>query len=691
MRSAQRRVPFRYRLLIGLSIPFLLWIFVSGINVVSLNDAVKLSDRVQLSQQITRRAHEYVNATMTALAAKRGYLITSDSEFLKPFRRAANRINVLHQELVGLVSRNSEQHRRLQEAGDLIQEWLYDVARTHINERRNLPAAAIQQTYELEELVIALQDAHAHQEQNGLPSTELLAAIKDKLELIMRAGASGEQRSQLERATMEVMRYRAISMLDNENRTTRALHRLIGILLETVRDLLATDRGIRTSVGRDEGDRLLQGFQQLMNEFMEAEKQALEHHRDQMIAAGNRVKLLVRVGPALGLLFMLVIIAWMSQRIGRSLESLSVAASRLAEGDMNARADVQGNDEFSVLATRFNTMAELVGNRTRESSALAELGELLQSCTSIGEATRVFARMAGKILPEQAGVLYLVSPSRDEVNAVSSWGQGDDYSLNEFAPDACWALRLGRLHRNVEGETICCEHLRVTKPDSICLPLHAFGETIGMLMVVTANHHSSEYQHLEFLETVAEQLGLALANLRLRETLRNQSIRDALTGLYNRRYLDESFRRELHRASRHHAPLSILTFDIDHFKRFNDMHGHDGGDAVLRAVGHCLQELFRAEDGAFRTGGEEFTALLADTSLEDAVARAEGLRENISQLEVHHENVILPPVSISVGVATYPEHGHTIDQLMKAADRALYRAKEGGRNRVVAASVDTSG
>lgn len=688
IRCAQRQVPFRYRLLIGLSVPFLLWIFISAINVIGLNDAVKASERLQRGQEITRKAQEYVNAALSALAAKRGFIITSDPEFLKPFRRSANRINILHQELADLVSDGSLQQRRLQEAGDLIQEWLHDVARQQISERRDLPSRTIQQTYELEELVIALQDAHAHQDENGSPSPELLSAIKGKLEATVRTGAGDQHRARLERATMELMRYRAVSMLGDEDRATRALHRLLGLLLKTVRGILLADRSIRSAIGRNEGDRLLQNFHQLMIQFTDTEKQELERQRDEMMAAGSRVKLLVRVGPALGLVFMLFIIAWMAQRIGRSLESLSTAAGRLADGDMNARADVQGGDEFSVLATRFNTMAELIGDRTRESAALAELGELLQSCTSIGEATRVFASMAVKILPERAGVLYLVSASRDDVDAVSSWGQGEQYSRNTFSPEDCWALRLGRLHRNVEGETICCEHLFATKPDSICLPLHAFGETIGMLTVLAANHRGSDHQHLEFLETVAEQLGLALANLRLRESLRNQSIRDSLTGLYNRRYLEESFRRELHRASRHHAPLSVLTFDIDHFKRFNDTHGHDGGDAVLRAVGHCLQELFRAEDGAFRTGGEEFVAILADTSLEDAMARAEELRKQISRLKVNEENRVLPSISISVGVATYPIHGRTMDQLFKAADRALYQAKERGRNQVLAARVE---
>jgi diguanylate cyclase (GGDEF)-like protein len=321
--------------------------------------------------------------------------------------------------------------------------------------------------------------------------------------------------------------------------------------------------------------------------------------------------------------------------------------------------------------------------------ALAELGELLQSCSSINEATRIFARLAGNILPDHSGALYLISPSRDEAVAVAYWGGGEAFSHAEFVPDDCWALRLGRTHRSTEGNTMYCEHMLKQENETVCLPLHAFGDTIGMLLVIvpTTGHlgRAAEQQHYDFLETVAEHLALALANLRMREKLRNQSIRDPLTGLYNRRYLEESFRRELHRASRHESPLSVLVFDIDHFKHFNDTHGHDGGDAVLRSVGHCLQEFFRSEDGAYRAGGEEFVAVLSDTVLADAVARAEDLREQISRMDVHHGNVVLPSITISVGVATYPEHGRSAEQLLKAADRALYRAKGEGRNRVIAA------
>jgi diguanylate cyclase (GGDEF)-like protein len=212
-----------------------------------------------------------------------------------------------------------------------------------------------------------------------------------------------------------------------------------------------------------------------------------------------------------------------------------------------------------------------------------------------------------------------------------------------------------------------------------------FGELIGMLFIVLGSEalpFDERENHKRFADTVAEQLSLALANVKLRETLKNQSIRDPLTQLYNRRHLDEVFSRELHRAERHAEPLSLLVFDIDHFKDFNDRHGHDGGDAVLESVAETMREFFRTEDSAFRIGGEEFAVLLPDTGLPESRELAESLRETIGSRNVLHDGVALPPVTVSIGVAVYPEHGRDPATLLRAADEAMYAAKQQGRNRV---------
>jgi diguanylate cyclase (GGDEF)-like protein len=186
--------------------------------------------------------------------------------------------------------------------------------------------------------------------------------------------------------------------------------------------------------------------------------------------------------------------------------------------------------------------------------------------------------------------------------------------------------------------------------------------------------------------TAAEHIALALANLNLRETLRHQAVRDPLTGLFNRRYLEETLERELRRAERRSLPLAVIMLDIDHFKRFNDTFGHDAGDALLPEVGSYLRTHVRPEDIACRYGGEEFTLILPDAPLEPTLRRVDELRQGIARLGIAHRGQPLGTVTISMGVAVFPAHGTSPDALLRVADRALYRAKEQGRDCACVAS-----
>jgi diguanylate cyclase (GGDEF)-like protein len=178
----------------------------------------------------------------------------------------------------------------------------------------------------------------------------------------------------------------------------------------------------------------------------------------------------------------------------------------------------------------------------------------------------------------------------------------------------------------------------------------------------------------------AEQISLAIANVKLRDQLRDQSIRDALTGMFNRRYMMETCRREFSRAARASQPVSILSIDVDHFKKFNDNHGHDAGDTVLRAVGDLLKSSFRDEDVPCRFGGEEFVVLLPGATAEAAAQKAEELRSRVEALIVRYVDGNLPRITISIGVAAFPGSGDSPQAVLKAADEALYRAKDAGRN-----------
>jgi diguanylate cyclase (GGDEF)-like protein len=211
----------------------------------------------------------------------------------------------------------------------------------------------------------------------------------------------------------------------------------------------------------------------------------------------------------------------------------------------------------------------------------------------------------------------------------------------------------------------------------------ALGETLGFFSLAYSQTDYFSEEISSLVSTVAEQIGLALANLRLQENLRNQSVRDPLTGVFNRRYMEETLERELHRAARNHTVLSVIMIDLDYFKLLNDTYKHDGGDTVLREIAHIFQANTRQGDVVCRYGGEEFTIILPDAGIEETLHRAEELRKLIANLTVFHRNLVISSITISLGVAAYPEHGDNKEDLLLAADTALYQAKNQGRNKVL--------
>lgn len=320
--------------------------------------------------------------------------------------------------------------------------------------------------------------------------------------------------------------------------------------------------------------------------------------------------------------------------------------------------------------------------RKREISLLSEMGDMLRACRSPEEAYGVIEPMASQLFPLESGSVSVITPGTLLVETVASWGAPIGQRI--FSVDDCWALRRGRPHLVEQGrQGLVCKHLQ--EPDTstyVCVPMMAQGELLGLLHMAIGEKGRSLETRQRFVMTVAEHIALALANLKLRETLRSQSIRDPLTGLFNRRYMEESLEREMRRASRGRHPVGIIMLDLDHFKKFNDTYGHDAGDALMRLVGSTLQRSIRAEDIACRYGGEEFTLILPEASLLDAAQRAESIRESIRNLNVQHRRQQLGGVTISAGVAIFPDHGPMGDSVIRAADAALYQAKSRGRDRV---------
>lgn len=343
---------------------------------------------------------------------------------------------------------------------------------------------------------------------------------------------------------------------------------------------------------------------------------------------------------------------------------------------------------------------------SRESALLGEFSELLQSCLTAEEAHQLIASRAQMLLPGISGALCITASSRDIVEVVAAWGH-PALGENFFAPQDCWALRRGRVHLLADDPgVVSCAHLGNIRPlRAMCVPMMAHGEALGLLYLDTgsvdavaegvdgnvekkrAQQRSSQLSESDqrLAKTFAEQSALALANLSMREALKAQSIRDALTGLFNRRYMEESLERELSRAMRKKSTLGIMMVDVDHFKRFNDTFGHEAGDAVLRHMGNLMRTYFRGEDVACRYGGEEFTVIMPDATIEAVLRRAEQLREAVKKEVAQLNGQALESISLSIGVSSFPTDGVTAEALLRAADAALYRAKKQGRDCVVAA------
>ena len=337
-----------------------------------------------------------------------------------------------------------------------------------------------------------------------------------------------------------------------------------------------------------------------------------------------------------------------------------------------------------------SSLAELE-RRNYEVSRISEFADLLQACQVSEEVYQVFEVYCPRILVGRDGALYMINSSKLAVEAVAGWALS---GLSEpvFVPEACWALRRSRPHATDLGDLkLRCPHLKgLNTSRTVCVPIVAHGEALGILALIektspeadTLTPESAEAE-IRVATAMAEQIGLSLANLKLREKLRTQSVRDPLTGMFNRRYMEESVARELLRVTRKNAPMGIMMVDIDHFKKFNDTYGHEAGDTLICAVAKVLQSTVRGEDIVCRYGGEEFTLVMPEACQEITLKRANALCQQIREISIQHRGQPLGRISISVGVAMLPEHGKTAEDLLRAADLALYEAKAAGRDRVV--------
>lgn len=429
-----------------------------------------------------------------------------------------------------------------------------------------------------------------------------------------------------------------------------------------------------------------------------AAKMASRHEQDAI-----RFTILISLGAAVFSVFLAV---WLGRRaIALPLIDVCNGLYRLSRNDFDAELPTNRNDEIGDIGRAFRNFKkhlmhvqeqerleqERQAALTREIRLLSELNEWLQSSSSLDELFGMVSQFMTKLLPECSGAVYVYSNSRDVLDGACAWNGGQLES--HIRPSSCWGLRRGRTYVYGDGEvSFACDHVSCEEEESVylCLPILAHGETVGLMHLTPTDETAKDVflKNRKLAQMAAEQVSLAIANTRMRDELHNQSVRDPLTGLYNRRHFIDLLRSNLERSRHNGQPVSLVSIDVDHFKKFNDNHGHDAGDMVLREVGAVLEQKCEGDQVPCRLGGEEFMVLLPSSSTEMAAEVAETLRKAIENVTVRYGEKNLPRITISCGVAGYPKHGRLPQDLMKSADDALYQSKDGGRNRVTVASTD---
>jgi diguanylate cyclase (GGDEF)-like protein len=456
----------------------------------------------------------------------------------------------------------------------------------------------------------------------------------------------------------------------------------------------AKDRVKYSNFVNVETSHLFQAMVDTIDDGIKLADQEADAAIDTAVADSRMFSMVLWIVNAVSILIGLVTLIFVIRDVSTPIHRITSSMEQIARGNLDTEIPyADRTNELGLMARALTVFKKSLVENERLNAAtrtLSELSEWLQSAKSEGELYGMISSVLGRLMPECKGSLFIYANSRDVLEVAAEWnGRSHTASIH---PEDCWSLRRG--HSYVHGTSeveFHCDHVHSTVNENYCcIPILAHGETVGLLhLEYTADaSETAEEARARFADRArlgsacAEHLAIAIANMKLREGLRDQSVRDVLTGLNNRRYLLETARRELLRATRHKHPVSVITLDVDHFKKFNDNHGHDAGDTVLRHVGEILGAMFADDAVPCRFGGEEFVVMLPNSTLDKAAARAEELRAKIEALTIRYADGQLPRVTISAGLASFPEAGANMMDVLKAADEALYRAKENGRNRI---------
>src|SRR5579859_522854 len=437
----------------------------------------------------------------------------------------------------------------------------------------------------------------------------------------------------------------------------------------------------------NEGETRIDSIRSLVLKLLnENNVESLARARD----AERLMGLMMEGGVGLGLLvaaILLFLTSAVSRLIARPVQELIDASERVGRGDFHAISPSAADNEFGVLSRSFSRMTIALRQEREDLAALNRFSEAVTQCTTEAEVyDQLLHSLRERFNPRQV-IIFKLNAVENFLEAATSltplpenlraWPVIDE-------PHNCKAVRTGRRFRvnNVTQEPLCpAKFATPTEGSYYCGPLIAGGILIGAVRLEgLINFWTPERESL--LENYLSGAASALSNLRLLGTMKQQANVDELTGFYNRRFLEDYARKVIAMGSRKGTPLGLIMMDLDHFKSFNDTFGHEVGDRILRQFAKSVTQAMRETNLAARYGGEEFVVVLPDTDLPAAERVAERIRQAVEKMVVPSgTDKPLPQVTVSLGIAMYPEHGKTLEELLKASDKALYESKHAGRNR----------
>ncbi len=454
----------------------------------------------------------------------------------------------------------------------------------------------------------------------------------------------------------------------------------------------------RSGRGFDASPALLDGqtrLNSIRSQLLKLRTEVAAQNVNEMVGAEKVIRRMLVVGVSLAVVLagMLVFLTGLVTRlIVAPVMQLIRASEQVGRGDFAPVLPPVVDNEFGVLSRSFSQMTTALRREREEIASLNRFSEAVTQCTSELEVYDLLLHsLKERFLPLQV-IVFKLNQAENYLEVAATLVPlpkelGALPVIEE--PHNCKAVRTGRpfVVNDVRVKPLCPSKFALPSEGSyFCGPLIAGGIIIGSVRMEAARDlWTPERQRL--LESYLSGSASALSNLRLLDRMKQQANIDMLTGLYNRRFLEDYTRKLLAIARRRERPVGLIMIDLDHFKSFNDLYGHEIGDRMLRHFAKAVTGSMRETNLASRYGGEEFIIILPDTDIKSSMLVAERIRKAVMVMVVpSNTEKPLPQLTVSLGVAAYPLHGQTLEQVIQASDKALYESKRGGRNRVTAAS-----